>query len=186
MDFTAATSSMQSATKRTLGIILFSVIEVAGLAGWLVLADLGRVFTGILVLLVGLVVEHIVTDNLLHKRSLFQFNSLPLGQILAFSALETGIWVAWLALWGVHPALASAYLVAALTVEHTVSKNVHERRPIFDKIVDVGVVPHTIVEVVACDGWLILVRNAQPVYGVVFLLLGSILEHVIAVSRTKT
>lgn len=186
MDFTAATSSKQSPMKRTLGIILFSVIEVAGLAGWLILADLGRAFTGILVLLVGLVVEHIVTDNLLHKRALFQFDSLPFGQILAFSTLETGIWVSWLALWGVHPALASAFLVAALVIEHTISKNVHERRPIFDKIVDVGVLPHTIVETAACDGWLVLVRTAQPIYGVVFLLLGSILEHFIAVSRTKT
>lgn len=171
--------------KRILGIVLFSIIEVAALAGWLALVDADRWIIGVLVLEVGLIVEHLVTDNLLHKRSLFQSDGVPFGQIFVFSALETGIWVSWLALWGIHPALASAFLVAALVIEHTVSKNVHERRPIFDKIVDVGVIPHSIVETAACDGWLVLVRAGQPIGGVIFLLVGSILEHVIAVSRTK-
>lgn len=172
--------------QRTLGIVLFSIIEVAGLAGWLVLADAGQVVVGILVLALGLIVEHIVTDNLLHKRPLYNLGSLPFGQIVAFSTLETGIWAVWLALWGIHPVLATAFLFSALVVEHTVSKNVHERRGLFDKIVEIAVVPHTIVETIACDGWLILVRTAQPIYGVVFLLVGSILEHTIAVSRTST
>jgi len=168
-----------------LGIILFSVIEVVGLAGWLALADVGQVVIGILVLLLGLIVEHIVTDNFLHKRSLFNLNKLPLGQIATFSALETGIWASWLLLWEIHPVLATVFLFSALVIEHTISKNVHERRGLFDKIVEVAVVPHTIVETVACDGWLILVRSAQPILGVIFLLVGSIVEHTIAVSRTQ-
>ena len=73
--------------QRTLGIVLFSIIEVAGLAGWLVLADAGQVVVGILVLALGLIVEHIVTDNLLHKRPLYNLGSLPFGQIVAFSTL---------------------------------------------------------------------------------------------------
>ena len=172
-------------TRRILGIVLFSIIEVAGLAGWLVLADAGQVVVGILVLLVGLIVEHVVTDNLLHKRPLFSLKSPPLGQIVAFSALETVIWGIWLALWDIQPIAATAFLVFALLIEHTVSKNVHERRGLFDKIIDVGVIPHTIVETISCDVWLALVRSTQPILGVVTLLVGSIVEHSIAVARTR-
>ncbi len=173
--------------RRTLGIILFSIIEVAGLAGWLVLADQGGglIVVGIFVLAIGLILEHIVTDNVLHNRPFFNLSSLPIQQIVGFSLLETGIWVSWLLRWGVHPALATVFLAFALLVEHTVSKNVHERRVFLDKIIDVAVIPHTIVETVSCDVWLVLARSAHPILAVVSLLVGSLVEHTIAVSRTK-
>jgi len=166
--------------KKLAGIGLFTVVEVAGLVGWLALANAGLVAAGIAVLAVALVVEHIITDNVLHNRSLINVRDLPLLEIAAFSGLETAIWAGWLLLWGVSPAMATAFLLLALLIEHTISRNVHERRDLLDRLVDPETLPHTIVEVVSCDLWLILARAGNPLAAVV-LLIGSFIEHVIAV-----
>lgn len=184
---------------KTLGVLLFSAIEVTALVIWLALQDmqvgaydvLGLL--GIVILFAGLFVEHVVTDNVLHRRPLFNIvygdkqglGSFPLGQIAIFSAIETGIWVAWLLLYdGVDPGIAVVFLVAALFIEHSISKNVHERRPIFSAL-HATVIPHTLVETAACHIWLVLVRSAQLVLGPVVLLVGSIIEHLIAVRGTE-
>jgi len=169
---------------RILSIILFSVIEVIGLGGWLALVDRGLRVVGAVVLNIALALEHVVTDNVIHRRPLFNFRDLPLGQIVAFSTLETVIWATWLYLWGIDRILATLFLSVALQLEHTISKNVHERRGLFDRFVDVAVVPHTIVETIACTVWLVLVRSAQAIAGIGVLFVGSILEHTIAIRRT--
>ncbi len=70
--------------KRFLGIVLFSVIEVAGLIIWLQLVDADPAvidllgLLGLVVLDIFLIVEHTVTDNLVHGRPLFRFSGLPL------------------------------------------------------------------------------------------------------------
>lgn len=118
----------------------------------------------------------------------FGATRLPLGEVIVFSALETGIWAVWLLLWAVPSigiTVAVTFLFAALVVEHTVSKNVHERRGLFDEFFNFDVVPHTIVEVVACSGWLLLVREGQPIWGIAVLFAGSLIEHVIAVRGTE-
>lgn len=171
--------------RQFLGILLFSVIEVIGLVGWLVLVDRGQFILGVAFLAIGLVTEHVVTDNLLHGRSLFRLTGLPLAEIAAFSALETVIWAAWLTLWNTDVVLATVFLAVTLLIEHTISKNVHERRELLDKIVNIAVVPHTIVETAACTGWLLLARSAHPVLGAAVLLVGSIVEHTIAVRGTQ-
>lgn len=168
-----------------LSVLVFSVIEVAALVGWLILADQGARLAAVAVLAVGLTLEHIVTDNLLQGRPLFNFAKLPLGQIVTFSVLETAIWAAWLMLWGVSAILATAFLAAALTVEHTVSRNVHQRRRLLDRIIDAQVLPHTAVETVSCSAWLVLARSAHPVLAVAVLLVGSVVEHTIAVSKSE-
>ena len=170
--------------RRFLGILLFSAIEVAGLVGWLVLVDAGAQIAGVAVLAIGLVTEHAVTDNLLHGRALFRLTDLPFAEIAAFSALETAIWAVWLALWGIVPAVATVFLPATLLLEHTISKNVHERRGLFDKVIDVKTLPHSLVEAAACSWWVLLARGAHPIIGAVVLFIGSVLEHVIAVWGT--
>ncbi len=70
--------------KRFLGIVLFSVIEVAGLIIWLQLVDADPAvidllgLLGLVVLDIFLIVEYTVTDNLVHGRPLFRFSGLPL------------------------------------------------------------------------------------------------------------
>lgn len=168
------------------GILLFSAIEVAGLIGWLAAVDAGQRILALLILEVTFILEHIVTDNLLHERVLFNLRGLPLGQIVVFSTIETVIWAVWLLLWDVSRFAAGIFLGLGLTLEHTLSKNVHERRGLFDKIIDLTTIPHTIVEAVTAGAWLNLVRMAQPVGGAVVLLVGSVIEHTIAVTGTRT
>ncbi len=174
------------------GILVFSIIEVVGLAGWLFLQDLQPGFLdvfgllGIAVLFVGLFAEHIVTDNVLRSRSFVNLSNLPLGEIATFSFIETGIWATWLVLAdSVNLPVSVVFLLLALFVEHTISKNVHERRPIFSRLFNAVTLPHTVVETVACSVWLVLARAAQPILGIGVLLVGSIIEHVISVRITK-
>ena len=171
---------------RAIGVVVFTVIEVAALAGWLVLVDRGLAAVGIGVLFVGLVVEHIITDLVIHARRRVNGDKLPILEIVAFSGLETAIWAAWLLLWTfVDPIGATIFLTAALLIEHTVSKSVHERRGLLDRLIDVVTLPHTVVEVIACTAWLLLVRTGQPLIAIAVLLVGSLVEHTIAVSRTR-
>ncbi len=178
--------------KRFLGIVLFSIIEVAGLIIWLLLVDADPAvidllgLLGLVVLDIFLIVEHTVTDNLLHGRPLFRFSGLPLGEIVIFSTIETIIWGVWLVLADqVNPIVAVVFLVITLFFEHTISRNVHERDPLFSQIFDPGTFVHTVIESVACAGWLALVRAGQPIIGAIVLLVGSIIEHTIAVKGTK-
>ena len=170
----------------TIGVVIFTIVEVASLAGWLVLVDRGLAGVGIGVLFVGLVVEHVITDNVLHSRSLLSLASVPILEVVAFSGLETAIWAGWLVLWTlISPIAATIFLILALLIEHTISRNVHLRLGLFKRLIELETLPHTVVEVIACTAWLLLVRTGQPLIAIAVLLVGSLVEHTIAVSRTR-
>ncbi len=178
---------------RKLGVLIFTLIEVQGLIVWLAAQDRAPTPYGVLALagltwlLNSLFWEHVVTDNVLHGRGLLNLRFVPLRDIFIFSLIETGIWGAWLVIYEAgYPIAAMGFLFVALFFEHTISRNVHERRPIFARpLFEPRTILHTVVETGSCQGWLVLVRSAQPVIGAGVLLIGSIVEHLIAVSRTN-
>ncbi len=163
--------------KKLLGIAGFTIVEVAGLVVWLILALQGQGLLGLGILFVALTGEHLITDVVIGRTS-----GLPILPILAFSGIETAIWGIWLLIaQGVNPYVAAVFLAVSLLVEHTLSDNVFRGQPLFSRIVELRTAGFTVIEVVAATVWLILVLQGQPIVGAVVMLIGSFIEHNVAV-----
>jgi len=166
---------------KTIGTVIFTAIEILGLVVWLALVGQDQAILGLVILAVLLIVEHIVTDNVIHSRKFLNLQ-VPILQIATFSIIETAIWAVWLFIAdGFNLFLAAGFLFIGLFFEHTVSDNVFKRKGIFEKIFDKRVIGFTVIEVVGAAVWLSFARAGEVVLAIVILFIFSLAEHIIAV-----
>lgn len=152
-------------------IAVFTAIETAALAGWLrfvrgepLLST--AVAIGLGILIVGLFVEHILTDvavNGLHF-------SFPFGSIIGFSLSETVLWAIWLQLAEVVGGLvglgaAFAVLFVLLIPQHTIEDNVLQATDPLSDLVDLNTAGFSFIEAAGATAWLALVLRPGLIGG---------------------
>lgn len=177
---------------KQVGIAVFTAVEVATLVVWLAVAlaadDITDSIIALVVLIIGFTVEHLITFNVIHKRPLFDFSGLPVGQKAVVSLIETAIWVVWLTLArmevfdGFDHIVAVIVLAGLLIIEHTVSDNVFTRKKLFEKLADKRTVGFSIIEAAGAAIWLALIEIDLALVGVAVLAAASFIEHNMAVS----
>jgi len=177
---------------KQVGIVVFTAVEVVTLVVWLIFAleasDALFSILAVLVLIGGLTLEHLITYNVIHKRSLFDFRGLPVGQKAVVSLIETGIWVVWLVIarqdiaGGFEHVIAAVILFGLLIIEHTISDNVFTGRKLFERLADKRTIGFSIVEAAGAAIWLVLIDVDLAILGVIVLAIASFLEHNLAVN----
>ncbi len=177
---------------KQVGIVVFTAVEVVTLVVWLILAleasDALFSIIAVLVLIGGLTLEHLITYNVIHKRSLFDFRGLPVGQKAVVSLIETGIWVVWLVIarqdiaGGFEHVIAAVVLFGLLIIEHTISDNVFTGKKLFERLADKRTIGFSIVEAAGAAIWLVLIDVDLAILGVIVLAGASFLEHNLAVN----
>ncbi len=177
---------------KQVGIVVFTAVEVVTLVVWLILAleESDALFSilAVLVLIGGLTLEHLITYNVIHKRSLFDFRGLPVGQKAVVSLIETGIWVVWLVIarqdiaGGFEHVIAAVVLFGLLIIEHTLSDNVFTGRKLFERLADKRTIGFSIVEAAGAAIWLVLIDVDLAILGIIVLAGASFLEHNLAVN----
>lgn len=177
---------------KQVGIVVFTAVEVVTLVVWLILAleasDALFSILAVLVLIGGLTLEHLITYNVIHKRSLFNFRGLPVGKKAVVSLIETGIWVVWLVIarqdiaGGFEHVIAAVVLFGLLIIEHTISDNVFTGKKLFERLADKRTIGFSIVEAAGAAIWLVLIDVDLAIIGVIVLAGASFLEHNLAVN----
>lgn len=177
---------------KQVGIVVFTAVEVVTLVVWLILAleasDALFSILAVLVLIGGLTLEHLITYNVIHKRSLFDFRGLPVGQKAVVSLIETGIWVVWLVIarqdiaGGFEHVIAAVVLFGLLIIEHTLSDNVFTGKKLFERLADKRTIGFSIVEAAGAAIWLVLIDVDLAILGIIVLAVASFLEHNLAVN----
>ena len=173
-----------------IGIVVITGVEVASLGIWLILVRSGQPVAGIVVLAVGLVVEHLLAYNVINRRALLRLSGLPVLKKALVSLIETGIWALWLTLAGsqlvpqasLTAILAAVVLAILLIVEHTLSDNVFKDRGLFSRLADGRTIGFSIIEAAGATIWLALVQNNLAAVGIAVLAVGAFIEHTMAVA----
>jgi len=195
------------------GIVAFTLVEDLGLVAWLALvraAGLLSKVLGVLVLPVAFFVEHVLAANVKRGAPLLRFGvwwvrsadplrpartTLPFGRIAINAALETVLWVVWLALWSLYPIsiagvgiplYAIAWLQLALIVEHSLTDNIFHGRPLFENLLNQKVIGFSTVENVGATGWLGFIGAGLPLVAVLWLVVWQHVEHQQAISLART
>ena len=177
-----------------LRIAVFTVVEVAALAIWLVLvrddAGISQVepsstIIGVAILAGGITIEHLLSYNVINSRPLLKIGGLPVGRKLVVSIIETGIWALWLILADLNALAAALVLAVLLIFEHTFSDNVFKDRGVFSRLVDLRTVGFSIIEAAGAAVWLGFVGAGQEILGIVVLLVTSYVEHTMAVNLSR-
>ena len=173
-------------------IVIFTALEVVTLVVWLALAltatDVLISILAIVVLIVGFTIEHLITFNVIHNRSLFDFRGLPVAQKAVVSLIETAIWVVWLVIArldvfdGFEPVIAAVVLTGLLIIEHTLSDNVFTGKRLFGRIADRRTIGFSIIEGAGAAIWLALIDIDLALVGIAVLAVASFIEHNLAVN----
>jgi hypothetical protein len=176
-------------------VLLVTIIEDAGLIGWLILARASMSYKGVpvapLVLLLVLLVEH----SIMQRAENPNFTGRIFARIFGFTALEVVNWSVWLtllsntsSLLSMSSLIASLYFFVGFYIEHQITENVITDRPYLRfrngrGSITGGVILETLSEGVGARLWLLY----GPI-GPAFLVLGSLIEHSIqyAVGRLPT
>ncbi|WP_436923271.1 hypothetical protein [Halosimplex amylolyticum] len=149
-------------------VLALTGLEVATLSVWLALVDgappLSRAaVVGVVVLLVGLQVEHFLTDLAANGYAV----GFPLGRTLAVTVIEALLWIGWFAaaealgeLRGVF--VAGVAFAVALAVQHTVEANALRGRSLAVRLFDPGTVGFSLLTAAGASVWLVL---STPVAG---------------------
>ncbi len=177
---------------KQVGIVVFTAVEVVTLVVWLALAliatDVLISILAIVVLIIGFTIEHLITFNVIHNRSLFDFRGLPVAQKAVVSLIETAIWVVWLVIArldvfdGFEPVIAAVVLTGLLIIEHTLSDNVFRRKRLFERIADRRTIGFSIIEGAGAAIWLALIDIDLALVGIAVLAVASFIEHNLAVN----
>ena len=177
---------------KQVGIVVFTAVEVVTLVVWLALAliatDVLISILAIVVLIVGFTIEHLITFNVIHNRSLFDFRGLPVAQKAVVSLIETAIWVVWLVIArldvfdGFEPVIAAVVLTGLLIIEHTLSDNVFTGKRLFERIADRRTIGFSIIEGAGAAIWLALIDIDLALVGIAVLAAASFIEHNLAVN----
>lgn len=165
-------------------VLLVTIIEDAGLIAWLVLARASRLYVGIpiapLVLLVVLLVEH----SIMQRAENPNFTGGVFAKIFGFSSLEVVNWSVWLtllsnatSLFSMSSLLASLYFFVGFYIEHQITENVITDQPYLRfrnsrGTITGGVILETLSEGVGARLWILY----GPI-GPAFLVVGSLVEH---------
>ncbi len=181
---------------RTLGIVLQTIFEAAGLIVWLalimsaigVIADGGGLFEfakylglSVLVLFLGFELEHLVAYYFLVS------SKLPVGRLTVLSISETIIWIAWFYISsGFAHAVGFVFLTVTMFVQHSLELRVFKGLPILDFdefsfFFNSRVALHTLIESAGAQIWLALVFTGSATLGVVgavVLVVTLAVEHV--------
>lgn len=173
------------------GIVVFTAIEVVTLVVWLAIAlssdDIVGSIIALAVLIAGFTAEHLITFNVIHKRPLFDFSGIPVGQKAVVSLIEAAIWIVWLGLArsglfsGFDDVVAAVVLSGLLIIEHTVSDNVFTHRRLFERLADRRTIGFSIIEGAGAAIWLVLIDVDLAAVGVAVLAAASFIEHNMAV-----
>lgn len=191
---------------------LFTGVETVALVVWLALVEGVAVegvpvvpraaAIGLAVLIVGLFVEHFLTDLAVNGLDL----SFPVGSAAFFSVTEGVLWAVWLGVadrvGGLDGLLAAGVVLAVLLVpQHTIEDNVLRGEGLFSRLLDFGTVGFSVVEAAGATVWLLLVRRGglleaplaeaglgtvdPAVVGVGVLAVALFLEHLIGVAFSR-
>lgn len=167
---------------KTVGIIVFTIVELAALVGWLALVLQGNNIAGIAVLVVGLILEHLLSYNVSNGRSLFDFSGSPFGGLIIISVTESVLWIVWLIIsQGSGIIVGLAFLAVTMFFQHSIERNVFQSKPLFDDIIKPAVISFTLIEVVAASIWLFFVLDSgsSNILGAGILGVGLLVEHII-------
>ncbi len=176
---------MSYSKSRAAGVVLIvTIIEDLGLITWLILARGSMFYQGIpiapLVLLLVLLIEH----SIMQRAENPNFNGRVFAKIFGFTSLEVINWSVWLTLLSNSSSLLSmSSLIAALYffvefyIEHQITENVITEQPYLRfrnarAAITAGIILETLGEGVGARLWL----QYLPI-GVVFLIIGSTIEH---------
>lgn len=188
-------------------VAAFTGVETAALAAWLALVEGAATVSqvtaiGLGVLLVGLVVEHVLTDVAVNGADL----SVPVGPTVFVSATETALWGLWLLVaervGGVDGILVAGVVLAVLLVpQHSVEDSALRGRGLFSRLLNVGTLGFSVIEAAGATLWLLFVREGgevQPllaevgmgsvdpaVAGVGLLAASLFVEHVVGVAFSR-
>jgi hypothetical protein len=154
-------------TGQTLLMATFTLVETLALGLWLTLVVDAQLLSvasalGILVLTVGLVVEHIRADASVNGLSL----SCPVKRSVGISVSEAFLWVLWLgvseSIGGVTGIIVAGVLLAVLLVpQHTIEDNILRGEEPFSSVVSLGTVGFSVVESVGATLWLLFVFEGR-------------------------
>lgn len=175
------TSTGAMAAGRLVVVLLFTGIETAALAVWLAfvldaptLSQMAAIGLGVLV--VGLVVEHVLTGLAVTDRL-----SFPGLRVVFISVTETVLWAGWLlvaeqvgGLTGV--AVAGAALFVLLVPQHTVEDNVLRGDGLFSDVLAVGTVGFSFIEAAGATVWLALVLHGDRFAATLAPITGGVVE----------
>lgn len=159
-------NSLFAAVNRTVLIVLFTGVETVALGLWLAFVEDAAVLSqataiGLGILLVGLLVEHVLTDAAV--RGSF---SVPGGGVVFFSATETALWALWLVIAEqigglVGVGVAGVVLAVLLVPQHTIEDNILRGRGLFSRLLDGGTVGFSIIEAAGATVWLAFVFEGE-------------------------
>jgi len=159
-------------------IFSFSAVETAALALWL--SILGPV--GLLIMDIGLSIEHWMSYNTNRGKKLFNLKDVPFGKIIAFSTSETAIWALWLLVFQAYGFIAGAiFLTALLIPQHKIELNVVEKKPFFHQLLSGRTVVISAIEGIGGTLWGAVAQQAgtiaEKVAAVLVLLIVMQVEH---------
>lgn len=163
---------------KILGFVLFTIVEIVALIGWLVLAlpEGGQVALGVAVLLVGMIIEHFIAFKATME------GDLPTLGLIGISISETVLWVVWLLIvqsTGSAHVWAVIFLFVTMFLQHGVEKNIFIGKPAFQDLLKTEVIVFTAVEVGAAGLWLYFILEGQEILGAAILVVGIFVEHIL-------
>lgn len=147
----------------------FTGVETVALVGWLAFVEDAPVVShasaiGLGILLVGLLLEHALTDQAVNGVDL----SFPVGKGVLFSVTETALWALWLVIaehvGGVEGLFVSGVVLAVLLVpQHTIEDNALRGEDLFWPLINARTIGFSLIEAVGATVWLLFVRRGDLV-----------------------
>ena len=162
----------------SLRLIIFTAVELAGLALWLaLLSEPGLQLIAAAVLIIGLNVEHFIA---------FSKSPASTGKIIGISLSEAAIWTVWLFVASKSALLGFSVLAGLMLFQHLVERNLFLGKPLFDVGDLFRVIDFTLIEVTGAAVWLVLVSVNKSVFGIAALGAALLVEHIIQTNKLKT
>lgn len=165
----AEATGIVAAVGRLALVAAFTGVETVALVAWLAVVEDAPAASraaavGLGVLLVGLVVEHVLTDLAVNGAGL----SLPGARVFGVSVSETALWALWLVVaervGGLEGlVLAGGVLAVLLVPQHTVEDNVLRGRGPVSWVVDFRTLGFSLVEAAGASVWLLFVTRGDLV-----------------------
>jgi hypothetical protein len=177
-----------------LPFFIATIGEFIALAFWLYFNDKSMILLANLLLWTGFMIERIAVilwlGRVYRKKEgisppKLTWWQIPLG-LIAVTWTEILVWFIWLYVaenyggwWGL------AVLMPLMLLEHSAEMGLVKRCNLLKYVTNGKTIFFTIMEVAGAVGWLHFVREGQPVIGIIILLLGLSIEHIIQGSELK-
>jgi hypothetical protein len=165
-----------------LSLIIATVTEFAGLFFWVEEVDKQHIWTGVIILLIGLLAERISVYLLIHA----VWGPNPPHKQLVLNLVVAGIgetlaWLVWLYLADGPLGLlwSSVFLAVVLLFEHSIQIGFFMQINYFKHVFDPMTIVFSALEGIVAFLWLYFVRNDYMMWGIIVLFLGLTFEHII-------